>query len=119
MRDKVGEARLLFAFSNDVYFMRQSHKVAKAITSASGLYDMVGLRMEFITRALEENGKRNDRLFGLVAGIVEEDPFAVLRLFEVSGVRRLGQIMAADSPEIIAPFVEPRNAYARSCFEVI
>ena len=43
----------------------------------------------------------------------------MLRLLQVSGVDRLGHILAAVHPEIIAPFAKARDQAVKRYFEVI
>ncbi len=50
---------------------------------------------EFITTSLERSEVRHDRLLDLVEVVVDEDPFAALRLLQVRGVQRLGYIISA------------------------
>ncbi len=59
----------------------------------------------FITEALLPLAKRHDSLLDLVADILEEDPFAALRLMEVFGVNMFGHVLSAVPPYVAYVFL--------------
>jgi hypothetical protein len=62
---------------------------------------------DFISKAMEKPAAKHDRLPQLVSEIVEDAPLTALRLLQVCGVNKCGQVIAAVPPTIILSLRRP------------
>jgi len=64
---------------------------------------------KFNASSLQSLGVRHDRLLDLAESVVDEDPFAALRLLQVCGVQRFGHIISAVPPPLVSDFAHSRD----------
>jgi hypothetical protein len=70
----------------------------------------------FITIALKPVALRHDSLLELVANVSAEDPLAALRLLQVCGINRYGQILSAVPHASLATFCDQRDTTVTEAF---
>jgi len=91
----------------------------------TGLSDCLGVPRypandpHIIDASLESLGVRHDRLLDLAEVVAYEDPFVVLRLLEVCGIQRFGQIISTVPPLMVADFARSRDEVVQTTFAAI
>ena len=75
--------------------------------------------IDFIVGALSQLATRHDNLLELVVNVAEEDPFVALRLLQVCGVNRFGDILSAVPLESTSIFAEQRDLAITRALAVI
>jgi hypothetical protein len=64
-------------------------------------------------------GEAHDRLLDLTELVLEEDPFAALRLLQTCGIQRFDHVLSAAPPNLVREFAAARDEAISSTFSTI